>query len=360
MKVLHGMREVAGQGYYSVKGLKEQGCNAELVLWDPSPFGYPADKCLDINFKNKAKYPYYMIQLGANMCRSLMRYDIFHFHFGHSLLPLNVDLPLLKKTGKKVFCEFHGDDVRNPELIKKYYKYLDWAAYMSGKNVESLKMQRSKRARNIMKYAERIILHDDELIPHVEREGYTNIEIVPLRIDISRFIPTYPSIDKKTVTIVHAPTSSVKGTKWFVSAIEKLSSQYSIKPVLIQNLSQKEALKQYQKADIIFDQITVGTYGVFSIEAMAMGKPVITYISDQMRSRLPEDLPLVSASPESLYDKLEELIRDAKLRLQLGKDGRKYVSKYHDCRKNAKALKLIYEGKGDGLRGRDAFQRVVE
>lgn len=360
MKILHGMREVAGQGYYSVKGLREQGCDADLVLWDPSPFGYPVDRCLNINFQSKAKYPYYMIRLGVNMCQALMKYDIFHFHFGHSLIPMNIDLPLLKKKGKRIFCEFHGDDVRNPQLIKQHYKYMDFDAYMSGKDAEYLKKQRSKRARNIMKYAERIVLHDDELIPHVEKEGYTNIEVVPLRIDTSRIRPAYPEFDQKTINIAHAPTSKVKGTKWFVAAVEKLSAKYNINPILIQNLSQKEALKQYEKADIIFDQITVGTYGVFSIEAMAMGKPVITYISEEMRNRLPEELPLVSATPESLYNVLEELIADAGLRVQLGKRGRNYVSKYHDCKKNARILKLIYEGKGGGLRGREAFQRVIE
>ena len=34
MKIMHGMREVAGQAYYSVKGLRSNGYDAKLILFD--------------------------------------------------------------------------------------------------------------------------------------------------------------------------------------------------------------------------------------------------------------------------------------------------------------------------------------
>ena len=43
MKIMHGMREVAGQAYYSVKGLRSNGYDAKLILWDESPLKYPYD-----------------------------------------------------------------------------------------------------------------------------------------------------------------------------------------------------------------------------------------------------------------------------------------------------------------------------
>ena len=43
---MHGMREVAGQAYYSVKGLRSNGYDAKLILWDESPLKYPYDECL--------------------------------------------------------------------------------------------------------------------------------------------------------------------------------------------------------------------------------------------------------------------------------------------------------------------------
>lgn len=46
MKIMHGMREVAGQAYYSVKGLRDNGYDAKLILWDESPLHYPYDECM--------------------------------------------------------------------------------------------------------------------------------------------------------------------------------------------------------------------------------------------------------------------------------------------------------------------------
>ena len=205
-----------------------------------------------------------------------------------------------------------------------------------------------------------MVLHDDELVSHVKAEGLTAISVVPLRLDVNSITPCYPeNTNEKRINIVHAPSGNGKGTKWFLEAMEKLSQKHNINLILIRNLPQQEAFKEYMKADIIFDQITVGTYGVFAIEAMAMGKPVITYISEDMKKKLPKDLPIVSATPDSLYGVLESLILDSELRNHLGKQGRQYACKYHDCGNNAAVLKAIYEGKENGLTGEAAFNQVV-
>ena len=72
------------------------------------------------------------------------------------------------------------------------------------------------------------------------------------------------------------------------------------------------------------------TYGVFALEAMALGKPVVAYISDEIRKTFPEELPIVSATIDSLTGVLETLITDGKKRRELGMAGRRYVEDYHD------------------------------
>ena len=76
---------------------------------------------------------------------------------------------------------------------------------------------------------------------------------------------------------------------------------------------------------------------MFSIEAMAMGKPVITYITDEMIKTFPDELPIVSASPLNIQEEIEKLINDGQIRHDLGVKGRKYIETYHDCKKNAKS-----------------------
>ena len=184
MKILHGMREVAGQAYYSVKGIRAQSYKADLVLWDPSPFGYPIDRCLNIDFGNKKKYPWYFLKMGFNMIWALTKYDTFHFHFGHSLMPHNFDLWLLKLLKKKLFFEFHGSDLRQGSIAVSLNSYTKEMAFADERKLR-------KRAKKLFRYATGVIIHDDEQVPHIP----TNLEkvhLVPLRVDLTRFSPEYP------------------------------------------------------------------------------------------------------------------------------------------------------------------------
>ena len=122
-KILHGMSDVAGQGSYSVRGLRERGEDATLAVWTKNPFGYPADLVLDLepqSIKHPFRYLKYLLKRYRFARYAMKKYDVFHFHFGDSLLPQRKDLKKLKKRGKKVFMEYHGDDIRYT-----FYFYLD-------------------------------------------------------------------------------------------------------------------------------------------------------------------------------------------------------------------------------------------
>ena len=101
MRVLHGMSEVAGQGIYSVKGLRENGIDAKMAVWRKNPLGYPCDFCLNIG-KCRLLYPVYFLKMLAFAVYALFKFDCFHFHFGWSLLPGGMDLKIIKLFKKKV------------------------------------------------------------------------------------------------------------------------------------------------------------------------------------------------------------------------------------------------------------------
>ncbi len=282
---------------------------------------------------------------------ALSKYNVFHFHFGHSILN-NFDLPFYKLFNKKFFFEFHGSDLRD------YRKYCEITGTpYEAENETSPKLH--KRNRTICKKATGIIVHDDELIKYLPEER-SDLYVVPLRMDVSKFDVAYPELSNETIRIVHAPsTRAGKGTKYVLEAFEELKKVYNnIELVLVEGKTQKEAFEIYKTADIIVDQLFTGTYGVFAIESMAMGKPVITCISKEMEELLPEDLPVVSADIHSIKDKLEMLIKDSKLRHDIGVRSREYTENYHDYKVIAYILKDIYEGVSEPKNGRAAFEQV--
>ena len=351
LRIMHGLTEVAGQNTYSVQGLKEIGEDAETVVYYKHPFAYPYDKCLNINKAERKKIPMYACKLGAFFLSAIKKYDCFHFHFGHSILNC-VELPIYKLCRKKVFFEFHGSDLRDQEIF----------CNVSGmpydpKDATSPKIH--ARNQKICKVADGIILHDDELMDYLPEEC-APVYVVPLRMVVSQFETYYPDPSTPIIRIVHAPSKRAgKGTKYIIESFNKLKEKHdNIELVLVEGKTQQEAFEIYKTADIIVDQLFAGTYGVFAIESMALGKPVITYISKEMKEKLPEELPIVSGDMNTIGMALESLIEDGDMRREKGIAGRKYVEDYHDYRCVACVLRDIYYGKSRPLTGREAFFQV--
>lgn len=353
MRIMHGVREVAGQGIYAVQGLRKNGLDAKMITWVPDVFGLPSDICLNIHGRKRWLYPWYAVKAAGVFVYALFRFDTFHFHFGYSLLPGNMDLWLLRALGKKIFFEFHGSDLRQPSLMKKLNPYYALEGEDSPKKTK-------KNIRRI-RYADGVIVHDEELLPYLPEQAKEKpVYVVPLRLDLSLYQPKYPAADKKRVTIVHAPSKrAIKGTEYVIQAIEKLKEAYDIQFILVENMSHEQARKVYETADIIIDQLIIGTYGVFAVESMAMGKPVVVYITEQMQKTFPQSLPIVTASVEDIQDRLEELILDGQRRYELGIAGRAYVETYHDYQKNARILYEIYQGNMEQARGPQAFEKAA-
>ncbi len=73
---------------------------------------------------------------------------------------------------------------------------------------------------------------------------------------------------------------------------------------LVEGLRHEEAVRAYEQADILVDQLLVGWYGGVAVEFMALGKPVVCFLADEWTDRyapaeLMAELPIVRADPEN-------------------------------------------------------------
>jgi glycosyltransferase involved in cell wall biosynthesis len=83
-------------------------------------------------------------------------------------------------------------------------------------------------------------------------------------------------------------------------------------------------------ADIVIDQVLMGAYGVSAVEAMALGKPTICYLRDDLKAYYPGDMPLINADPNCLGDRIVELVARRSEWGDIGRRSREYVLKHHD------------------------------
>ncbi len=166
--------------------------------------------------------------------------------------------------------------------------------------------------------------------------------MIPPGIDLARIQPS-PSSERARPLIVHAPSSRRrKGTEHVVAAADGLAADLE----LVEGLHHAEAFERYRAADIVVDQLNAGWYGLFAIEAMALGKPVVTFLHEEAVRRTEEafgiQVPLVSATKETLRERLRALVGSPEERRRVGADSRLYVERVHDLGRVTDRLLDLY------------------
>lgn len=189
----------------------------------------------------------------------------------------------------------------------------------------------------------------------IEYTPKSNNEVFFWPIDLEanfgkRYTPHFPKKNTyTTLKIVHAPNHrEFKGTKYFEKAVKELQLEgFDLELVLVEKMSNSDALNIYKKADIIFDQCLIGFYGYFALEAMALGKPVMSFIRKPNEYLLaPTECPIINTNPFTLKDDLRNLLIKRNELEEIGKHGRNYIEKYFSIDGVASRLAKVYKDIG--------------
>jgi hypothetical protein len=134
-------------------------------------------------------------------------------------------------------------------------------------------------------------------------------------------------------TVVHAPSNpQTKGTGYVLQTVGRLRREgYKFDFKLCQNRSNTEVRRMLANSEIAVDQLILPSYGLFAVEAMASGNAVIGSAVPGYNG-FPEDMPVFTTTPETIYQNLRTLLDDHRLRTELAIRGRKWVERYHDYR----------------------------
>ena len=340
LRVLQGTMEIANQMSILSRGLKQWGVRSATLNYFPTYLGYGADYVWNVAAEPDRNAAAHRMRKLAQLLAG--RFDLFHFHFGTTLTLDHSDLPLLRERNVPVFMQHRGSDVRLLSVARRMNPY----ALAKVRNEQRIR----ERMRRLSRYIRHCVIADPELYPYV-RDEYEFIHYVPRMIDLSQYPPVEPTANTTDVPlIVHAPThAEIKGTPYLLKAIETLKLKHRFRFKLVQGLSHSQAKWWYRKADLIVDQLHIGAYGMFAVEAMAMGKPVICWISDYMKERYPASLPIISANPDTIVSVLDRALAERDKLPAIGRAGRQYVELYHDMTMNSKRCLAIYDrvlGKG--------------
>lgn len=165
----------------------------------------------------------------------------------------------------------------------------------------------------------------------------------------ARYAPAYPEGDvRRPLRIVHAPNHRVfKGTRYLEAAVAALRDEgEAIELVLVEGMSNDEALRVYRSADVVFDQCLVGFHGYFALEAMALGKPVMCFIRQRSYLLAPDECPIMNVHVKTLTEDIRRVIRARSDLPVIGRRGRAYVEQHFSAEAFARRLEGAYRSLG--------------
>lgn len=316
------------------RALRGKKVNATSVsFYSTNPYDYLADIRLGLNEYNSREKEKKRKEF---FHKALKQYDTFHFHFGETFYPDKRDLKVLKAAGKKLIMQHRGSEVRSLKKAKSFNNTFvktkpSWTEEKIHKNLTLLS-----------KYIQTAVVLDYELLPYV-KPYYKNVIVLPRIIEETRIKPQFPDSKNKPL-VIHAPSNrEIKGTEFILAAVDKLRDEgFEFDFKLIEKLPRKEAMKIYEDSTIVIDQLRIGAFGNFSLEAMAMGKPVICYIRPDLVGKYSSDLPIINANPDNIYEVLKNTLTENEKWAEIGRKGRQYVEKHHNADLVINKLLKIY------------------
>ena len=358
-----GTYEVAGFYKNLAKGFHILGHDCDFLTYQSNPFNYAGETKTNIlvriikyfnfvNSRNTSKSFIFFNNtqiLFLQICLllySLMKYDIFIFGYGKTLIFKNLDLPVLHFFNKKIISILsHGSESRPPYtngvVLSPQNKFL------SNSYLVNSTLRKKKLVNYHFKYADIIV-----------GAPYTNHAFSPSRFinSLSLGIPCIfdekPKLKVKIsnrVRVLHSPSNQIaKGTEIIKLVINKLILKgYEIDFILIKNKANSIVVDEIQKCDFVVDQIYSDTpMAGLATEAAWYGKPTVVggYKLEELKDFVQDSMwpPVISCHPDSIEASIEKLIICKNYRLDMGLKAKCFVQNKWSAQKVAERyLRLI-------------------
>jgi glycosyltransferase involved in cell wall biosynthesis len=243
------------------------------------------------------------------------------------------DVPVLRAAGIDVALLFHGSEVRNP---RRHAPTTPWSPFRDPNEELTARLQRGR----------------DTLFPLVE--AFDGVKLVstpdllvdvpgsiwlPVVVDLQLWSTDQPVMQRKVPIVLHAPSrASLKGSVYAEEAMAVLSAEGLIEYRRIEGVAPSDMPELLAQADIVLDQFSVGIYGVQAAQAMAVGRVVVSHLTDEFRSFCPGPVPIVEAPPDRLVDVVRGLLQDRDAAVAYAAAGRRYVEEVHSGERSARVL----------------------
>jgi len=277
--------------------------------------------------------------------RSLFRYRAVYLYFNGGPLmtrPLvwRAEPWLYRLAGIKVVVMPYGADVqemsRSRNLAFKHAYGIDYPEHRHRRRMVAAKIDLWTRGA-------------DHVISGVEWVDYLyhwdTLMLGHFSIDAERWDDVAPTAENAAparkpgpLRIFHAPNHrAIKGTAAFETAVAELQAEgVEVELVMLQRVSNDVIRQTMLDVDIVADQLVVGWYAMFALEAMSMGKPVLCYLRPDLIELYEtvglierDEIPIISCDQLTVKDTIRAIALDPSRLDGLAERGRAFVRDHH-------------------------------
>jgi glycosyltransferase involved in cell wall biosynthesis len=306
MRILH-LENTAGVAYALSRGQRELGHEADVLETYWSPLSFPHDKDLYYNGR-------FLSDIGNmwRVVREAKGYDIVHVHAGVHWKRFDV-VAISQLLRKPVVVHYHGSETRLGYGLA--YRRL-WKHTIVGR-------------------PDLIPAHPDAVFI---RNPVIGVNMAPL-----------PAGRLRVLHAFHNPET--KGSALIQQGLQELVNEGAdLEFTVLEKVGHDQVIEEMKRSHVVIDQLVdsrktglASIIGVVALEAMAMGRAVVSSFDQEYRSFYPS-CPVLAVAPEkeALKHVLGGLATQSEEVARLSSSGPDYVRKYHSPKATAEEVTKVY------------------
>lgn len=373
-----------GQSYYHSwylsRELRRLGWTADLVNFDEQPNNAMYYHGEDFTFSSRSlagvvdEIVFYLI--------AMFRYEIFFFanmdglRFGNVVPRLmrvfgkGADIKLLRLIGRRIFYANNGclDGVSQTSFSRwgphnvceicpnrqKADACSDKRNLAWGRLRNSLADYQCLLGGNRVDYNDDPRVHESPWFYCLDKQFWNPNLLVPTNYRLP--------LSSKTIKLYHSvgnfdsrssgsnKLQTIKSTHLYVPLVERLKSEgHDVELIFFKDVPNKNVRYYQAQADIFLEMLTYGWFGANVREAMMLGKPVVCFLRpewlESARREIPayvDELPIVTATPDTVYEVVKDLIEHPEKRIEIGRRSRAFAEKWHASDRAAQHFDRVF------------------
>lgn len=329
----------SGQGYRWARALEADRAsigarNAAVQL--PGGFAFPADTSIpiatvmasrewaDAEWQSARRFTHVLVEAERSMFGARFERDVRN------------EVAALEAEGISVAFISHGTDIRDPD---HHMALTPHSPYPGDPRTDFLRVDAARNRRLLEELRRPTFVSTPDLLLDLPWAQWC-----PVVTDPDAFATADGGFDAAHVRVIHASSDPVqKGSDLIAPALEPLVNSGAVIYRAVNGTPSAQMPAAFAAADIVIDQLRLGSYGVAACEALAAGRVVIGHVLPEVRARVHEttglELPIIEATADTLAAAVATVCADRDEALRIAARGPAFVRAVHAGSFSARVLR---------------------